>query len=118
MLSAGNFWKPRYRGGPAIFENPERTAYIDELHLEKLIDHPLRARDNVSAHVWPMASVKAMTLFRQAQSKVYPRGVGISAYYIFPGSHYLWSAILEEDPYPIKAVFLETSNPLISTKQC
>jgi anaerobic selenocysteine-containing dehydrogenase len=100
-------------GGQRFLENPERTAYIDELHLEKLIDRPLRTRENVSAHIWPMASVKAMALFRQAQSKVYPRGVGISAYFIFPGSHYLWSAVLEEDPYPIKAVFLQTSNPLL-----
>ena len=31
---------------------------------------------------------------------------------IYPGSRYIWSAILEEDPYPMKAVFLQTSNPL------
>ena len=100
-------------GGNPFMENPERTAYLEELHWDKLIEHPLRRRDNVSAHVWPIASVKALTLFREAQGKVYPRGVGISPYFIFPSSRYLWSAILQEDPYPLKAVLLQTSNPLV-----
>jgi thiosulfate reductase/polysulfide reductase chain A len=100
-------------GGQRFLENPEKTAYIDELHMDKLIEHPLRTKDNVSAHVWPMASVKALLLFREAQRKVYPKGVGISTYYIYPNSHYIWSAILENDPYPLRAVFLQTSNPLL-----
>lgn len=100
-------------GGQRFMENPERTAYLEELHMDKLIGHPLRTRDNVSAHVFPIASVKGLILFRKAQSKIYPKGVGISTYFIYPSSPYLWSAILEGNPYPIKAVFLQTSNPLL-----
>ncbi len=100
-------------GGNGLLENPEKTAFLEEAHWDKLINHPLRRRDTVSAHVWPIASVKALVLFRQAQGKVYPRGVGISSYFLYPGSRYLWSAILEKDPYPIKAVLMQTSNPLV-----
>ncbi|MFC2068435.1 molybdopterin-dependent oxidoreductase [Chloroflexota bacterium] len=100
-------------GGNPLTANPEISAYLEEVYWDKLIAHPLRKRDNVSAHVWPIASVRSLELFREAQSKVYPRGVGISQYFLFPASHYLWSAILEEDPYPIKAVFLAKSNPLV-----
>ncbi|MDO8567946.1 MAG: molybdopterin-dependent oxidoreductase [Dehalococcoidales bacterium] len=100
-------------GGNPLLENPEKTAYLEELHWDKLLNHPLRTRDNVSAHVWPIASLKAMMLFRKAQHKVYPRGLGASAYLLFPGSPYLWSAILDNNPYPLRAVFLQTSNPLV-----
>ena len=100
-------------GGNPFVANPEVGAYLEELYWDKLIDHPLRKRDNVSAHMWPVASVRSLELFREAQSKIYPRGVGLSPYYLFPGSHYIWSAILEEDPYPIKSLFLAASNPLV-----
>jgi len=100
-------------GGNPFIPNPENTAYLEEMHWDKLIGHPLRKRDNVSAHVWPIASVRALKLFREAQGNLYPRGVGISHYYIYPGSRYIWSAILDEDPYPIKAVFIQTTNPLV-----
>jgi thiosulfate reductase/polysulfide reductase chain A len=101
-------------GGNPFTANPEATAYPEELHWDKLIAHPLRKRDNVSAHVWPIASVRALARFREAQSKVYPRGVGICHYYVFPSSCYIWSAILEENPYPIKSLFLAASNPLVT----
>jgi len=100
-------------GGNPFRPNTEVTAYLEELHWDKLIAHPLRKRDNVSAHAWPIASVRALKLFREAQSKVYPRGVGLCSYYVFPSSRYIWSAILEEDPYPIKSLFLASSNPLV-----
>ena len=100
-------------GGDSFNPYPENTAYLEEIHWDKLIEHPLRKRDNVSAHIWPIASVRSLGLFREAQNRVYPRGAGMSQYFIFPASRYLWSAILEEDPYPLKAVFLAKSNPLL-----
>jgi len=102
------------RGGNTFYPNPEITAYLDEIHRDKLIDHPLRKRDNVSAHVWPIASIRALKQFQEAQGKVYPRGVGIAHYFQYPSSRYLWSAILEENPYPLKAVFFASSNPLVT----
>ncbi|MFC2058942.1 molybdopterin-dependent oxidoreductase, partial [Chloroflexota bacterium] len=46
-------------GGNAFRPNPEITAYLEELHWDKLIAHPQRKNDNVSAHIWPIASVRA-----------------------------------------------------------
>ena len=83
------------------------------MHWDRQIEHPTRKRDNVSAHVWPIASVKSLKLFREAMGKVYPKGAGYAHYFIYPGSRYIWSAILDGGPYPIKAVFLQTSNPLV-----
>ncbi len=100
-------------GGQRFMTNPEKTAYLEELHLDKLLNHPLRTRDNVSAHVWPMASLKALAMFREAQGKVFPRGAGISTYFLYPSSYYLWSAILEQDPYPIKAIISKGNNSLV-----
>jgi len=99
--------------GGSSFTSYPLPSYLDECHWDKVIEHSLRKRDNVSAHVWPIASVKSFKLFREAMGKVYPKGAGYAHYFMYPGSRYIWSAILEEDPYPMKAVFLQTSNPLI-----
>ena len=100
-------------GGSPFMPNPEVSAWLEEQHLDKLIAHPLRKRDNVSGHVFPIASIRALKLFQEAQGKVYPRGVGLHHYCNLPSSHHVWSAILEEDPYPIKALILAASNPLV-----
>jgi len=102
-------------GGDTFTDAPEFIALMDELHWDKLIDHPLRRRDNVSADRWPIASVKGLKLFRQAMGKIYPKGCGPAHYMIYPGPSYVWSAILEEKPYPIKAVFTQGTNTLCSS---
>lgn len=99
-------------GGNSFGDVPEYTAFLDELHFDKLIDHPLRKRDNVSADIWPIASVKGLELFREAMGKIYPKGCGPAHYMVYPGPSSVWSAILEEKPYPIKAVFTQGTNTL------
>ncbi|MBI5894684.1 MAG: molybdopterin-dependent oxidoreductase [Desulfobacterales bacterium] len=100
------------KGGSSFCEYPV-SSYMDEVHWDKVIGHPTRKRDNVSAHRWPVASVKAFGMFKEAQGKVFPKGAGYCHYFLYPGSRYIWSAILEEDPYPLKAVILHNSNPLV-----
>lgn len=101
-------------GGHPFDDNPEHTAYLDEMHWDKQIDHPLRKRDNVSAHVKPIASVRGLKLFREAMGKVHPKGVGPASYMIYPAPGNAWSAILEGDPYPIKAVFTQGTNAVVA----
>ncbi len=100
-------------GGNTLCANPELSAYLEEAHFDTLIDNPARTRDNVSAHVWPIASVKSLKMFREAQGKVLPRGAGMRQYFSLPSSRYIWSAVLDADPYPLKAVILAKSNPLL-----
>jgi anaerobic selenocysteine-containing dehydrogenase len=101
-------------GGNSFADVPKQIAYLDELHWDKQIDHPLRTRDNVSAHVWPIASVRGLKLFREAMGKVHPKGVGPASYMIYPAPSYAWSAILDEDPYPIKAVLTQATNSVVA----
>lgn len=99
-------------GGNRFGDWPEYTAFLDEINWDSQIYHPLRKKDNVSAHEWPIASVKALALYREAMQRVYPKGYGGAQYFIYPGPHYIWKAILEGDPYPIKAVFDQGTNSL------
>jgi anaerobic selenocysteine-containing dehydrogenase len=101
-------------GGHPLDDQPEHLAYREELHWDKQINHPLRKRDNVSAHQWPIASVRGLKLFREAMSKVHPKGCGPASYMIYPGPSCVWTAILEEDPYPIKALFTQGTNALVA----
>jgi anaerobic selenocysteine-containing dehydrogenase len=103
------------REGGSVFTGwPQYTALLDEINWELQINHPLRKRDNVSAARWPLTSVKGLTLFREAMSKVYPKGWGAAQYFIYPGPYDVWNAILEGKPYPIKAVFDQGTNTLCS----
>jgi anaerobic selenocysteine-containing dehydrogenase len=101
-------------GGHPLDDQPEHLAYREELHWDEQINHPLRKRDNVSAHLWPIASVRGLKLFREAMSKVHPKGCGPASYMIYPGPSCVWTAILEEDPYPIKALFTQGTNALVA----
>jgi anaerobic selenocysteine-containing dehydrogenase len=101
-------------GGQVFDDVPELTAHREEMHWESLIDHPLRTRDNVSAHLWPIASVRGLKLFREAMAKVHPKGPGPAAYMVYPAPTCVWSAILEEDPYPIKAIITQGTNTLVA----
>lgn len=101
-------------GGHPFDDIPEYLAYVDEMQWEHQLDHPLRSRDNVSAHRKPIASVRGLALFREAMAKVHPKGVGPASYMIYPAPTCVWSAILDEDPYPIRAVITQGTNALVA----
>jgi anaerobic selenocysteine-containing dehydrogenase len=101
-------------GGHYLDDAPEHLAYREELHWDKQLDHPLRNRDNVSAHLWPIASVRGLKLFREAMAKVHPKGCGPASYMVYPAPSCAWSAILEQDPYAIKALFTQGTNALVA----
>lgn len=101
--------------GGELFENlPQNVRFREEMHWEQLLDHPQRTRDNINAHRWPVASVRGMKAFREAMAKVHPLGVGPAFYQMCTSSTSLCSAILDRDPYPIKALITQGTNSLVA----
>jgi thiosulfate reductase/polysulfide reductase chain A len=101
-------------GGSKFSEAPHSTRFIDEMHWDRLIDHPLRTRDNIGADRWPIASVRGLKAYRQAMAKVHPKGVGPAIYNVVIAPSAIPAAVLEGKPYPIKAWILQGGNPLMS----
>ncbi len=101
-------------GGSKFADAPLSTRFIEELHWDKLIDHPLRTRDNVGADRWPIASVRGLKAYRKAMEKVHPKGIGPTIYNVVVAPSAIPAAILEGKPYPIKAWILQGGNPLVS----
>jgi len=101
-------------GGEIFDDQPRQIRFREEMYWERLFDHPLRTRDNINAHRWPIASVRGMKAFHEAMAKVHPLGVGAAFYQMCTSSTSLCSAILEQDPYPIKAVITQGTNSLVA----
>ena len=101
-------------GGAKFAEMPRATRFREEMHWDKLINHPLRKRDNISADQFPIASVRALKAYREAMKKVHPLGVGPGIYNIVVAPSAIGPAILEGRPYPLKAMILQAGNPLVA----
>lgn len=101
-------------GGNWFSTPPRQLAWFKTVGWDWLVDQPLRKRDNISADQFPIASPQAYRLYREAMQKVYPEGIGPDQYMIFPSSASIWPAILEEKPYPIKAIITQGGNPLVT----
>lgn len=101
-------------GGARFCTPPDSTSYREELHWDALLNHPLRTRDNISGHIWPIASVRGMRAYRKAMEKVRPLGVGPAFYQMVIAPSQLHKAILHGDPYPIKALIVQGGNPLVA----
>jgi thiosulfate reductase / polysulfide reductase chain A len=101
-------------GGAKFADPPSSTRFIQELHWDKLIDHPLRTRDNIGAELFPIASIKGLKAYRKAMEKVHPLGVGPTIYHVVVAPSAIPPAILEGKPYPIKAWILQGGNPQLS----
>lgn len=101
-------------GGAKFTQPPTLSRFREEMHWDALIDHPLRTRDNISAHTFPAASVRALKAYRAAMAKVHPLGVGPGIYHMVVAPSAIAPAILKGDPYPLKAMILQAGNPLVS----
>lgn len=93
--------------------DPERVNYDANMYWDELINHPLRTRDHVGADRFPVGSVRGFILFREIIKKAYKGGfspdVGLAPH-VSP--YYMWQAILEQKPYPIKAMITWGVNPM------
>ena len=102
-------------GGEMLEDEPYETLdYMGLIGFPDLIDHPARTRDNVSAHETPMCSVKSYAAFREAMSRVQPDGHYAAQYMLFTNQPRLYRAILEGDPYPVRAVIVQNGEPLVN----
>ena len=82
--------------------------------FERLIDHPLRTRESVNAAETPICSITGYKAFREAMAKVYPKGHTGCAYMLFASQPAIYDAILDQDPYPIRAVIVQSGEPLLT----
>lgn len=101
-------------GGQFFSQPPYYTNFMEEMDWDHLINHPQRTRDNVSADIRGIGSVKALALFKEGMKRVYPKGWGASQYFVYPMPYAVWEAILTGKPYPIKALLTVATNTLCS----
>jgi anaerobic selenocysteine-containing dehydrogenase len=101
-------------GGSKFSEAPRSTRFIEEMHWDRLIDHPLRTRDNIGADRWPIASIRGLKAYREAMARVHPKGAGPAIYNVVIAPAAIPDAVLEGRPYPIKAWIIQGGNPLMS----
>jgi thiosulfate reductase / polysulfide reductase chain A len=97
--------------------NPYDTsqfAWLDVVDFERLVDHPQRTRESVNAHETPIASISGYRAFRDAMAKVYPDGPTGAAYILFASQPAIYRAVLEQDPYPVRAIIVQGGEPLLS----
>jgi len=99
-------------GGDLMRCPAEQLNYVENMHWDKLIEHPLRKRDSLSVDKFPYSSVKGFTLLMKAMSKMYRRGGYLNDWAICPivSPHLIWQAILEEKPYPVKGLIISGLN--------
>lgn len=101
------------KGGNVLGVFPQHVNWVKHIMWDRQFDHPLRKRDNLGAERWPLASVRGYRHFREAMAKAYPDGLGEAQYQMFVSSGAIWTAVLSEKPYPVKAVIMQGSNPLL-----
>ncbi len=91
----------------------ENFAWLENVGFERLIDHPLRTRESVNAHETPVASITGYRAFREAMAGVYPEGHTGTAYVLFASQPAIYRAVLDQDPYPVKAIIVQGGEPLL-----
>ncbi len=105
------------RGGDIMTAPAAGIDYLSNMHWDTLINHPLRKRDNLSAGKFPCSSVAGFALLKEAMAKTYQKGGYRWDWAICPlvSPHLIWQAILEEQPYPLKALIINGLN-VMSTR--
>jgi len=101
-------------GGNQIGRHFEKLAWVENLHWDDLVNHPLRKRDTLSAKAFPIASVRALRNYREAMSRLFPHGYPAAHYMVAPSSPSIWRGVLEGKPYPVKAIITQGSNALLT----
>jgi len=92
----------------------EQYKWLDTVGFERLIDHPLRTRESVNAAETPICSITGYKAFRESMRKVYPEGHSGCAYMLFASQPAIYRAVVEQDPYPIRAIIVQGGEPLLA----
>lgn len=92
----------------------EQFAWFENVGFDKLVDHPLRTRESVNAHETPIASITGYKTFREAQAAVRPDGHTGCAYMLFASQPAIYRAVLDQDPYPVRAIIVQGGEPMLA----
>ena len=102
-------------GGEALNDEPfEILDYLPNIGFRSLIDHPRRTRDNVNAGDISVSSVAGYTAFCETMARVQPDGHTAAQYMLFTSQPHLYRAILEHEPYSVRAVIVQSGEPLLN----
>ncbi|MER6979552.1 molybdopterin-containing oxidoreductase family protein [Streptomyces carpinensis] len=103
-------------GGEPLGNPYDKThfAWLENMNFEKLVDHPLRTRESVNAHETRITSITGYKAFREATRRIYPDGHTGTAYVLFASQPAIYRAVVEQDPYPIRAIIVQCGEPLLS----
>jgi anaerobic selenocysteine-containing dehydrogenase len=88
--------------------------YLPNVGFPSLIDHPARTRDNVNAKDVPLSSVAGYAAFSDVMRGAHPLGHTAAQYFLFASQPHLYRAVLEHDPYPVRAIIVQTGEPLLN----
>jgi len=91
-----------------------RFEWLETIGFERLVSHPLRTRESVNAAETPICSISGYRAFRDAMAEVYPRGHTGCAYMLFASQPAIYRAVLEGNPYPIRAIVVQGGEPLLT----
>jgi len=89
-------------------------AWYENIGFDRLVDHPLRTRESVNAADTPLVSISGYKAFREAAAPIYPKGHPGSAYLLFASQPAIYRAVVEQDPYPIRAIIVQGGEPLLT----
>ena len=103
-------------GGEPLGNPYDETQYAwhENVGFDRLVDHPLRTRESVNAAETPIVSITGYKAFREAQAKIYPKGHPGCAYMLFASQPAIYRAVVEQDPYPIRAIIVQGGEPLLT----
>src|SRR5262249_15614706 len=60
------------------------------------------------------SSLAGYAEFRKAMARVHPDGHSAAQYMMFASPPHVYRAVLEHDPYPIRAIFVQCGEPLVN----
>jgi len=103
----GNLDRP---GGTWVSGPIKRLRWYDLIGWDNLAAHPARTRDAVGAYRKPKKGVKVMEMFMEITKRTFPEGHSMPGYWLASPLRAYWDAILEGEPYPIKAAIFQGTN--------
>lgn len=89
-------------------------AWLQNVGFDRLLDHPRRTRESVNAAHSPVCSISGYRAFRNAMARLHPQGHTACCYMLFADPSAIYHAVLEQTPYPIRAIIVQGGNPLLT----
>jgi len=102
-------------GGNPMTGPHENVDWFKGIAWDEFIINTERTRDCVTAEKFPICSVKSLKFYNDSIKKAWGgKGYGCSFYMLFPASRGIYDAITIGEPYPIRALFIQTGDPLVT----